>query len=164
MMTATTGSVEENWWPPVKVKPIFVAAAWIAWNELALWVKGCAKALKLAMKLLFELINSAIKARNVPRLAIVQHTFCTRKDVFVPDDMAIARMMMSSRPRPNVHHCPVASLPLTALPALISPLLLVTAPSTASAGPSASTANERAQKAAPMRAEIAAEKLLNTAT
>src|SRR5690242_15616800 len=103
----------------------------MAWNELALCVKGWAKALKLAIKLLFELISRAIKARNVPRLAIVQQMFCTRKDDLVPDDMAIARIMMSSRPRPKVHHCPVALLPLTALPALISPLLFVTAPSTA---------------------------------
>ncbi len=63
-MMATTGSVEENWWPPVKVKPIFVAAVWMAWNELALCVKGCAKALKFATKLLFELISSAMKGQE----------------------------------------------------------------------------------------------------
>src|SRR6266446_2763485 len=136
----------------------------MALNELALCVNGRAKALKLAVKLVFELISSAIKARNVPRLAIIQQTFCTRSDVLVPADIAIARMIINASPRPNVHHWPVASVPLTALPALMSPLFCVTAPSTASAGPSANTAKERAQKAAPIKAEIAAEKLLNTAT
>src|SRR5437667_1137726 len=116
------------------------------------------------MKLGFELINSARNARNVPRVAIIQQTFCTRNDVFVPADIAIARMTINRSPRPNVHHWPVASLPLTALPALISALFCVTAPSTANAGPSASTAKERAQKAAPRKADTAAAKLLNTAT
>src|SRR5258708_34545026 len=78
--------------------------------------------------------------------------------------MATARIMMSANPRPNVHHWPTALVPLTALPALIRPLLLVTAPSTASVGPTARTAKERAQKAAPIMAETAAERLLKAAT
>src|SRR5205085_6840658 len=98
------------------------------------------------MKPEFELISSTINARNVPRLAIIQHTFCTRNAGFVPIDMATARMMINNNPRPNVHHWPVALVPLTALPALMSPLFCVTAPNTASAGPSASTAKERAQR------------------
>src|SRR5579863_2627102 len=126
MMMATTGSVEENGWPPVKTKPVLAAAVWMNWKELELCVNGCAKALKLLMKLGLELINSAMNARNVPKLAMIQQVFCTRNDVFVPADIATARMIMSSSPRPNVHHSPVALLPLTALPALMRPLLFVT--------------------------------------
>src|SRR5579885_1590322 len=122
MMTATTGRVEEKGCPPVNTKPIFAAASCRAWKELALWVYGWAKALKLAMNVEFEPIKSARKARKVPTLAMVQQIFCTRKAAFVPDDMAKARMMISRRPRPKVHNWPVASLPPTALPALINPL------------------------------------------
>src|SRR5215469_2314957 len=116
------------------------------------------------MKSALEPMSSAAKARNVPTLAMIQQMFWTRKEVLVPSDMATARMTISANPRPKVHNCPAVLVPLTTLPALVRPLLLVTAPRTARLGPRASTANDLAQKAAPISAETEAEKLLNMAT
>src|SRR5258708_37012190 len=102
-------------------------------------------------------MSRAIKARKVPMLAMIQQVFCTRNDHFVPDDMATARIMMSASPRPNVHHWPIALVPLTAVPALIKPLFLVVALSTANVWPTASRARDRAQNAGPIMAENGAQ-------